>query len=80
MKKGDIIKYESDGMYPQCDGRYYRVMGNHLNYTNIKTIQEINYQTYKYKLTEPTQVIAFFSGDVPNKYIIVVGSIRDARD
>ena len=71
MRRGQVIKFDSKGQYPQCDNRYYRIIGNYRGDNNCKNIQEIDPDTWKDLDKEHTQVIVNFT-DGPNKFIEVV--------
>jgi len=70
--KGDIIKFDSRGLYPDCDNRYYRIIGQYHTHKEIKNIQEIDISTKKDLPIDHTQVIVEFT-DGPNPYLEKMG-------
>lgn len=40
--QGNIISFQSHGMFPQCDGKIYIVRDDYLNHKGIKNIEEID--------------------------------------
>jgi hypothetical protein len=57
--KGNVISFQSHGMFPSCDNRYYIVLDNYLNHKDIYNIAEIDLEGNKTGLI--TQVIVHFN-------------------
>jgi PHP family Zn ribbon phosphoesterase len=70
-RHNEIIKFDSAGMYPDCDNRYYRVIGKYKNEIDILNIHEIDIETGADLDTEHTQVIVKFR-DGYNNYISIL--------
>jgi excinuclease UvrABC nuclease subunit len=73
LRKGEIIKWESDEIYPKGNNRYYRILDKFKNYADIRNIQEVNPETLEDLPKEHTQVITKFS-DGYHKHIYIQSS------
>lgn len=60
-RKGEKVRFDSMGMFPNCDNREYFVLGKFRNYRSILNIQEIGKDNH-------TQIIVKFL-DGFNKYL-----------
>lgn len=69
LRKSDIIIFDSQGMYPDCDNRYWKVLGrfnNHAEIINIIEVDPIKKEVIPDR--DHTQVIFRFA-DGYNKYL-----------
>ena len=70
LRKGDIFKMDSLGMYPQCDNRYYRTLDKFRNHPELRNIQEIDPETWKDLPVEHSQIIVRFTEGY-NKFVYI---------